>query len=129
MEHLSQTRSTRSITQLSEKIFLYTTKCEEPMSILYEIECARFSTLIFTFNFEQTANMKIEDACGEFDDSNKSLKTEVAPFERMCICKLVMADPTQRAILSTSYSWEVRSLNKKKYVLSHDNTTVRFPIY
>ncbi len=72
-----------SIQNLTENIFLYTTRCDDidATTFTYEAECARMNTLTLTLDFSKSKNMEIVDGNGSMV-ANINIK----PFTRSPVC-------------------------------------------
>ena len=126
MENIPHNMS-RSIVYLSENLYLYSYKCNEPMRVVFAIECARLRALNFSLSFKGTINMKVENVHGNYDEKKQVLQSDIGPYERVALCTLVIVDNTMRAVLNTSYSWEIRSLSipqNLKHTTSHNRVEV-----
>lgn len=72
---------------------------------MYEIECATFSAVVYTLNFEGSENFQIIASAGSLDGIK--LVAKVRPFTRIELGKVSLIDDDRRASLKTKCSWTV----------------------
>jgi hypothetical protein len=95
----------RSHHALSDVLHLYTTRSDDPLTFTYEIECATFSAISFTLNFEGSENFQIIATAGSVDGTK--LVAKVRPYTRIELGKVSLIDDDRRASLKTKCSWLV----------------------
>ncbi len=98
-------KSNRSHHALSDVLHLYTTRTEDPLTFAYEIECATFSAINFTLNFEGSENFRILPISGSVVEMK--LNAKVRPYTRVELGKVSLIDDDRRASLKTKCSWTV----------------------
>jgi len=81
-----------------EDVYLYTTQESNPVSLLYELECARLNRVRFTLNFEGSENFELETG-------GLVLQVVAEPFKRTRMGRLLVKDKTKPAKLCNKYTW------------------------
>jgi calpain-15 len=95
-------QSKPSIENLTENVFLYTTRYEDDnynVSFKYETECARMNNLSLTLDFSRSSNMKIMNGNGTMVSH-----VELKPFTRVFICEVKNINTSESWSLSTNIS-------------------------
>lgn len=121
---MSKDGKTKTI--LSDVLYLYSTRLEDPLTLIYELECTTVSNVSFTLDFEGSENFQIirTDSLGRDTPLGESkLVAKVSPFSRQVIGRVVMIDDEKRASLRMGCSWlmeEPDEAELKKYMLKAD---------
>lgn len=104
--------SGKTKTVLSDVLFLYSARTEDPLAITYELECTTIANVVFTLDFSGSENfrvVKIEQG-REINLPIEELKvtTNVTPFSRATLCRVEMVDDEKRASLRLGCSWTMQ---------------------
>lgn len=103
-------------TELSDVLYLFTTREEDPISFEYEVECTTFKAVSITLNFEGSENFAIE--------GSKSMKmtATIRPFHRVRIGKIYLISDDKRASLKMGCEWtmlEPSAEESAAYIQNH----------
>jgi len=102
-------------TALNEYIFLHSTRREDPLTFIYEIECTVLYNIAFTINFEGSENFLIIPS-GPKRTASKEMKltTTATPFVRQEIGSVTILDMDKRASLRYSCAWKLSDINEQE---------------
>jgi calpain-15 len=106
-------------TQLSDVLYMYTTKVEDPLSFTYEIECTTFKACNVTLNFEGSENFLVEGC----NISEYKLNATIRPFKKFKLGKISLIDEDQRASLKMGCEWIMEDPDEKEtieYMKTHE---------
>lgn len=76
---------------ITDDVFLYSTRTNEPLSFLFEIGSSCPKTLKITLNFEGSENFRALDENNNF--TGLELSMVVAPFQRRILGSMLQMDP------------------------------------
>eukprot|EP01031_Cornospumella_fuschlensis_P034919 gene34919-42286_t len=121
-------------TVLAENLFLYSLRQEDPLTMIYEVECTTIRNVNFTLDFEGSENFRVvrRDSSGRNIDlplSEMKLTSKITPFSRVEIGRAVMVNDEQRASLRTGCSWVMEKPNDAemaKYLSKQNERVKRF---
>ena len=93
--------------ELGDGLFIYITKTNDPLSILYEVELLECFSMEFVVNFQGSKNFEvIRDDNTPTDPSNPfSVHKNIMPFRRVFIAHLQISDPFAKNILNVKYDF------------------------
>ena len=94
---MAQKNKTRQA--LSDVLFLYTTKNDDPLSFQYEIECTTLKAVKFTLNFTGSENFRVEGS------NDLVMTATVRPFNRHALGTITLVNKDKRASLKMSCEW------------------------
>lgn len=97
---------TRQVTKqtLSEGISFYTTKIDNPLCFIYEVECDAYKTVTIELDFAGSQNVKEETTA---KSTAIVIKKTIGPFSKEMIARIVIADDSKQATLKTSKKWTI----------------------
>lgn len=113
----------RTKTQLSDVLFLFTTRYEDPLTLAYEIECATLSAVTFTLNFEGSENFRVMKDGSNVAVPDMKLTAKVRPFGRVEMGKVAIVDVDRRASLRLGCSWAMEEPDQSeidRYMKTHN---------
>jgi hypothetical protein len=104
--------NSRTKTELSEDIFLYTTQLDDPVAFSYEVECATFRAVKVTINFDGSENF----CCVQDGQilTDLRLTATVRPFGRESIGQAKLLDRLSGARLKVQFEWELIEPDEKE---------------
>jgi hypothetical protein len=121
----------RTKTALSDVLFLFTTRSEDPLTLSYEIECATLHAVTFTLNFEGSENFRVirnevpsQAAAAPVPASagnDMRLTAKLRPYGRVELGKVSIIDMDRRASLRMGCSWAMEdpdAVEIEKYLKS-----------
>mmetsp|Transcript_16055 Transcript_16055/g.17391 ORF Transcript_16055/g.17391 Transcript_16055/m.17391 type:complete len:757 (-) Transcript_16055:897-3167(-) len=116
--------SNRSKTVLSDVLYLFTTRYEDPLTLSYEVECATLSSVTFTLNFEGSENFRVlkNDESGSTTSAEMRLTAKIRPFGRVELGKVMIIDMDRRASLRLGCSWAMEDPDQgevDRYLRTH----------
>jgi hypothetical protein len=96
-----------------EDVYLYTTRCKEPLSFTYEVGSQCSKTLRVTLDFTGSINFTA------FDENNAPLNdlrisAVIVPFHRKPIGSMRQGDPRVASRLAVDYIWELVEVDQEK---------------
>lgn len=102
-----------------EDVFLYTTRCKEPLSFTYEVGSQCSKTLRVTLDFSGSNNFSA------FNENNVLLNdlrisAVIVPFHRKLIGSMQQGDPRIASRLAVDYIWELVEVDQEKIKAAAD---------
>ena len=83
-----------------EDVFLYTTQEDDPVGLLYEIECARLNRVRFRLDFSGSDNFEVESG-------GMVMEILAEPFKRTRMGRLLLKHSGKPAKLTNRYTWSL----------------------
>jgi hypothetical protein len=107
-----------------EDVYLYTTRCKEPLSFTYEVGSQCSKTLRVTLDFTGSINFTA------FDENNAPLNdlrisAVIVPFHRKSIGSMRQGDPRIASRLAVDYIWELVEVDQEKIRAAADLHQIR----
>jgi hypothetical protein len=107
-----------------EDVYLYTTRCKEPLSFTYEVGSQCSKTLRVTLDFTGSNNFTA------FDENNAPLNdlrisAVIVPFHRKSIGSMQQGDPRVASRLAVDYIWELVEVDQEKIRAAADLHQIR----
>ena len=101
--------------EIEDGIFVYITHKTKPISFVYEVECAKFNTLVFEVNFAGSTNLKAASAASaEYGSTDQCLRSTLQPFTRTVLGHVTLIDPKDRATLVVSYNYLLKPVEAER---------------
>lgn len=128
MAHKTKEGDGKTKTILADNLFLYALRMEDPLTMVYEVECTTINNVNFTLNFEGSENFRVirRDAAGRNADlptTEMKLTGKITPFSRVEIGRVVMVNDEQRASLRVGCTWVMEKpdgAEMKKYLVTQN---------
>jgi calpain-15 len=127
------TTKNKTRSELSEVLFLFTTREDDPITFSYEVECTTFKAVNLTLNFEGSENFAVEGSNG------MKLTASIRPFSRVSMGKIYLVSDDKRASLKMGCEWTMADPSMEEtaaYIQAHvlkmqpilkDAQTIPFP--
>jgi hypothetical protein len=101
---------TREKQELDNGLFVYTTQHLHPLRFVFEVELARFNTLVIEADFTGSKNLKVVSN----GESELKLKSTLQPFTRSVLGEICMSDPKDRATLCVKFDYLLKPVEKER---------------
>jgi hypothetical protein len=111
--------------ELEHGLFVYTKQWQHPTRFLFEVELAKFNTLIFEADFTGSHNLKVTTG------TELKLRATVQPFTRSILGNVCLADPKDRAILCVKFEYTLKPVERERAraILNETYTNLQILIY
>ena len=101
---------------LSDVVYLYSKRGDDPFMVSYEVECTTLKTLEVTLNFKDSENFKAvpDESIVKANTNALALSATVPPFHRQALGRVIMIDDEKRATLRMSVQWKLVDADDKE---------------